>query len=230
MKYWYKIIQMEDGTMEPVISFHMRGYRNVCITQGKGVCYINRNKLEELPDGEQSKMLRVYARYLQKLYENSFTSSHSNEDMSIAWGRLRGEDALISKEEALKRINKRIAKTGYTARFMDDTKRERTLFHVFFEKRVEPIDELRDLLLKCEVMGKPVPSEEEYPLIKDMIYKNMWKHGIMASDYSLRNVVEVDENGLVYHLLLVKWPVLCTEIGIRNFLEDMGKMLRYGVE
>jgi len=138
MSLEYKLRTRPDGTVAPIISLGSRGDIHKCITQGNGVVRLRGDEYRSLPDGDKTYSENLHLEYLQTLVNKYW----DKEDISKEWGRLRGEDRIISHEEVLEHINRKIAQTGYVASFQEEKSDKFSLSYVFYRKMVKIDEEL----------------------------------------------------------------------------------------
>jgi len=63
---------------------------------------------------------------------------------------------------------------------------------------------------------------------KRELFEFMGKTGVLRTPgYTSINDIRINESGELIHSAGIKWPILCTEVGLRNYLEDMDWVLEF---
>lgn len=221
MSLEYKLWTRPDGTVEPIILLGSRGDIHKCITQGNGVVRLRGDEYRSLPDGDKTYSETIHLEHLQTLINNHW----DKEDISKEWGRLRGEDRIISHAEVLEHINKKIEKTGYVASFQEGKRDKFSFGAVLYKKMVRIDEELETKILKSQLIGL---NADEF---KRELFEFMGKTGVLRTPgYTSMNVIGINESDELVHSTRITLPILCTEIGLRNYLEDMDWLLEFEVK
>jgi len=230
MRLSYKLWTRPDGTVEPITSLFTRGWNYECITQGNGVVNLWHTDYVDLPNGDRTDLIDIQLEHLKKIRDYGNRNIWDSEAISKEWGRLGNEDEYVSKRYVLERINSKLAEYGYKARFVEGTSREISLYSVLYVKTIEPVCELLDMVIKSKLLGIRMPTEKSYPQLWKAMFEAIEKSGVMGSTFSIGGDLRLTDAGLVEHMLKIKWPLLCTEVGLRNYLGDLDRIIRFEVK
>lgn len=225
----YKLWTRPDGVVVPITSLFTRGWYYECITQGNGVVNLGHMDYVALPKGDRTDLIDIQLEHLKQIRDCGNRNIWDSEAISREWGRLGSEDKYVSKSYVIERIDGKLAKYGYKARFVEGTSREISLYSVLYVKTIEPVGELLDMVLKVKLLGIRMPTIETYTQLREGMFEALGKSGVMSSNFSIGGDLRLTDDGLVEHMLKVKWPLLCTEVGLRNYLGDLDRIIRFEV-
>lgn len=216
-----KEIEGKKGKMHQCLRVKTVRGKEMLIVRGQN----SRNVSTEIYSGlnivELSEIETSHAEFIMKAAVSAKTVKYNTSYLGREWARVDERDKRLSEKAVIQLMEDELKQYGYEISYHNSFGKRIGISDVRLQKTVEPNEELKGMVLKAGVIGSAAFDAIPKQLLVDQLNRG----GIFKdTEITTNHTVDLDSEGRVTHYCDMKWPILGTVQGVRNVIEDLGKI------